>query len=264
MKNNYLKKLIQVLLLIFIVINLFACGNKIEKYGLLGDFSDDTTNYIDKIINKDGRKILYQEYENITTLLLALKSKKVSHVVLDETTAKYYSTRQPQFFYNVNDNNETVKYSMCFLEDKKELCDQISNVILQLKNEGYLEQINKSYITDIINGVDSGETYNSQKNYDITYKIGITGDLPPMDFINPEGLPCGFNVVLLNEISKRLKINFEIVNLDTGSKASALSSNKVDGIFWIRSFDENINDSPLNTIFTTPYYESKLADLIIK
>lgn len=267
MKNkNYLK----FTLIFMLILSLIGCTKKENVVGLLGDFDKESKNLVNKVLDTDididnGEiKRKYIEFDNINTLLLALKSTKVSHVIVDETTARYFTKRQTGFSYEIKDENKLIKYSLCFKEDKKDLCDKVSAIIDQLSNEGFLNIIKINYIDNVINGVDPGALNLVHFDDKEVYKIGVTGDLPPMDYIDKDGRPAGYNVALLNEISKRLKVNFELVDLDTGAKSSALSRGKVDAIFWIRSFDENHNDAPKGTIFSTPYYQSPIADLIIK
>lgn len=93
-------------------------------------------------------------------------------------------------------------------------------------------------------------------------KIAITGDIPPIDYINADGKPAGFNTALLAEIGKRLKMNIKTVNVDTGARTAALTSGRVDVVFWYQmDYDDmkkdiHYDDVPDTTIFTIPYYQS--------
>lgn len=264
MKNIKKSNLFFVLVLI---LSMVGCTPKENTVGLLGDFDKDSKNHINRVLDTnvdgDGIKRKYIEFDNINTLLLALKSSKVSHVIVDETTARYYTKRQSGFSYQVNDPTKVTKYSLCFKEDKKELCDKISAIIEQLSSEGFLDIIKVNFIDNVINGVDPGALNLVHFDDKETYKIGVTGDLPPMDYVDADGRPAGYNVALLNEISKRLKVNFELVDLDTGAKSQALSKGRVDAIFWVRSYNDGLSDAPKGTIFSSPYYQSPIADLVI-
>ena len=66
-------------------------------------------------------------------------------------------------------------------------------------------------------------------------RVGVTGDLPPFDFISEAGVPAGYNTAILAEIGKRIRKNIELVNIDAGGRALALSSGMVDVVFWNRS-----------------------------
>ena len=56
-----------------------------------------------------------------------------------------------------------------------------------------------------------------------------------MDFVAANGKAAGFNIALLTEIANRANVNFELVQIETGSRAMALSSGKVDAVFWTKS-----------------------------
>ena len=67
-----------------------------------------------------------------------------------------------------------------------------------------------------------------------TIKVGVTGDLPPFDFIDASGKPAGYNTAILAEISKRINKNIELVSIDSASRALALTSGSIDVVFWAR------------------------------
>ena len=67
-----------------------------------------------------------------------------------------------------------------------------------------------------------------------TIKVGVTGDLPPFDFMDASGKPAGYNTAILAEISKRINKNIELVSIDSASRALALTSGIIDVVFWAR------------------------------
>ena len=44
-----------------------------------------------------------------------------------------------------------------------------------------------------------------------TIKIAVTGDVPPIDYVAPDGKAAGFNVAILAEIGRKMKINIELM-----------------------------------------------------
>ena len=89
-----------------------------------------------------------------------------------------------------------------------------------------------------------------------TVKIAVTGDFPPIDYVAIDGTSAGFNVALLAEIARRLKINVELVSINSGARGAALSSGRVDGVFWFW-FEKSSNafrDVPKGVALTEPYY----------
>ncbi len=78
-----------------------------------------------------------------------------------------------------------------------------------------------------------------------TIRVGVTGDLPPIDYVDEAGIPAGFNTAVLAEISRRTGKNIELVSIDSGARSLALSQGNVDVVFWSRisTPDQSIYDS---------------------
>ena len=67
---------------------------------------------------------------------------------------------------------------------------------------------------------------------------------------------------MLAEIGKRLGRNVEIVQIDSAARASALSSRKVDVVFWVTlpaggSMVPADIDKPEGLELTVPYYQDE-------
>ena len=56
-----------------------------------------------------------------------------------------------------------------------------------------------------------------------TIRVGVTGDLPPIDYVDEAGIPAGFNTAVLAEISRRIVKNIELVSIESGARSIALS-----------------------------------------
>ena len=65
--------------------------------------------------------------------------------------------------------------------------------------------------------------------------MAITGSLPPLDYVAPDGTPAGFNTAMLAEIGSRMGKNVELVQVDSIGRAAALASGAVDAVFWTRT-----------------------------
>ena len=97
----------------------------------------------------------------------------------------------------------------------------------------------------------------------------MTGDLPPLDFVNTDGTPAGFNTALLAEIAKRLGKNIAVVQIDSGARAAALSSEQIDVIFWATvPLDDTLIpadvDKPEGVELSAPYFEDSVEHLQLK
>jgi ABC-type amino acid transport substrate-binding protein len=90
-----------------------------------------------------------------------------------------------------------------------------------------------------------------------------------MDFVASNGKAAGFNIALLTEIANRAQVNFEIVQIESGARAMALSSNKVDAVFWTKSVTCTVCGSEAaetiqGTLVTESYFSDTNALVIPK
>ena len=133
-----------------------------------------------------------------------------------------------------------------------------------MKTDGSLDALIEKYIN---NPSDSPQPVEISKiDGAETIKVGVTGDLPPLDLVLADGTPAGFNTAVLAEISKRIGKNIELIQVDSGARASALTSKVVDVIFWVVVPADNSNrpkniDTPEGVAVTTPYYQDVVVNV---
>ncbi len=103
-----------------------------------------------------------------------------------------------------------------------------------MKNDGSLTRLIREQIIAARNGSEPTVIIPEKKSGRRTVKVGVTGALPPMDYVAPNGTFAGFNTALLAEIGKRLNINITMVHVSSVGRAAALASGTVDVVFWTR------------------------------
>lgn len=225
------------------------------KTNLAADGNDGSSRHLNHIY-----------FEDLNALMLGLSAGKVDAISIIEPTAKYITKTNEEFemtSFEGTDELREYEYAMCLMQDNEELCKKISSAIVLMKEDGTLDKLKADLIDN--EALDYSALDNQLPSFPgkDTIKVGVTGDLPPMDYTNTDGTPQGFNIALLSEISKRLEINIEIVNLTSGSRAVALTSNKVDVLFWTAvAITEGITDAekwgdtPKNSVITEPYFDA--------
>lgn len=120
-----------------------------------------------------------------------------------------------------------------------------------------------TYITNIsVSGAEDGLREEKEE----TYVVGVTGDLPPMDYVAADGMPAGFNVALMNAIADEMGVSFSFVQVDADARLSALSSGKIDVIFWygnVQGYALEREDLLLTDQYYTDtvYYVTKSFDM---
>ena len=74
---------------------------------------------------------------------------------------------------------------------------------------------------------------------------------------------------MLAEISKRLNRNIEVVQIETGARAAALSSKLIDVVFWVIVPFGNDKipadiDKPEGLELSNPYFQDNVAQIKLK
>ena len=125
-------------------------------------------------------------------------------------------------------------FSFMMLEGNEALRDEFNEAIAGMKEDGTLDRLIEEHITNVINGEEPRAIEAAHFDGADTIRVAVTGCLPPMDYVAPDGTVAGFNTAILAEIGKRLEKNIEFTQVDSAGRALALASGTVDVVFWVR------------------------------
>ena len=208
-------------------------------------------------------------FDNLNQMQMALQSGQIQEISTYRSVARYMIAKDPHFEVLKDHSLEFID-SFCFAlrEDETELKDSLNMVIKEMQEDGTLDRLTKEYITDI--KADSEPPVVEMPHFDSapTIKVAVTGDLPPLDYVSADGKPAGFNTAVLAEIGNRMLRNIELVDIDSGARAAALESNKVDVVFWaivpISEIIPSDSDKPAGVVLTEPYFKDKIVHLTYK
>ena len=274
MKN--FKKLLAVLLAGLMLLSLAACGGKDEnvvKIGVLEGSGLEVASTAEHKahMNKDyGHSadvtIERINYNNLSSALMDLESGKIASIGVEGCTADYMAARNDKIA--VVKNKKTTNFSMMTMDSNKEVYDILNDAIKEMNADGTLATLIENELKAYI---ESDPEPKDLPHFDgaKTIKIGVTGDIPPMDFVASNGKAAGFNIALLTEIANRAQVNIELVQIETGARAISLSSGKVDAVFWTKSVTcpvcgaegaEKID----GTLVTESYYSDYTASIMLK
>ncbi len=171
-------------------------------------------------------------FNNMNEMIMALKGKQIERFAAPGRVGAYIVAHNDDLKLIDNNFKPILGYSMAMQEKDKAQIDEINKAITAMRDDGTLDQLIKDNITELAGGdpkaadipmIDGAETL----------KVAVTGDMPALDVILPNGKPAGFNVAFLSELGKRINKNFELVDIDAGARGSALSSGQVDILFWV-------------------------------
>lgn len=85
-------------------------------------------------------------------------------------------------------------------------------------------------------------------------RVGLAANYPPFEFINDQNKITGFDLDLLEEISKKAGFTYEIVNMSFDGLIPALKSGKLDAIMSAMSATDERRKA---VDFTDPYFHTK-------
>ena len=206
--------------------------------------------------HKRGANVYYF-YDSINSMLLAMMRGDIQEIELPRTIAEYVAATNPGNIISCVLGTTEADFVFGFLkgDDGAELQRKFNGAIRTLKKDGRLEELQKEYIIN--------PKYNELKPAEFTkfdgaetIKVAITGDVPPVDFIAPDGQAVGFNAALLAEIGKILGVNIELVEVDAIARTPSLTSGRVDAVFWYQvvAGADIQHDIPEEVIVSESYY----------
>jgi ABC-type amino acid transport substrate-binding protein len=166
------------------------------------------------------------------------------------------------------DTKEMTIFSMMTLDTNTEVYNIRNNAIKVMKEEGTLDALIENELKAYI---ESDPVAKDLPDFDgaQTIKIGVTGDLPPMDFVAANGKAAGFNIALLTEIANRAQVNIDLVQIETASRPMALSSGNVDAVFWTKGTECPVcgaedAEKVEGTLVTESYYSDYFVKIKLK
>jgi ABC-type amino acid transport substrate-binding protein len=267
-----MKRFLAIILAGLMLLTLVACGGKddVRKRGVLqaeGMNKIRSSEHNAHRITENKYDIEDVNYSNLSAALMDLESGKINFLSIEKCTADYVATHNDKFTV-VDANDRKVDYSMMIMDSNTEVYNILDDAIKAMKEDGTLDSLIenelKAYIESDPEAKDLPHFEGAK-----TIKVGVTGDVPPMDFVASNGKAAGFNIALLAEIANRAKVNIELVQIETGARAMALSSGKVDAVFWAKSTvctvcNTTATEKIDGTLLTESYFSDYSARLLLK
>ena len=208
-------------------------------------------------------------FDSLPQMQAALQSSQIDEISTYRSVARYLLAKD-NHYQVLKDHSLEFIDSFCFAlrSDDKELLATLNKVIEDMQSDGTLDKLTKEFITDI--NAEHDPPVIDLPHFDgaDTIKVAVTGDLPPLDFVSAEGKPAGFNTAVLSDISKRINKNIELVQVESGARAAALTSKQVDVVFWaivpISEIIPDDSDKPEGVAVTEPYFKDKIVHMVFK
>ena len=206
--------------------------------------------------NNGNLQVIVKFYDSLTAMQMALNAGDVHQIVLPEAVAEYLLNVNPQAEATLVLPSRGMGLAFGFREDSKELRGKFNEALSAMREDWTLPTIEGVYTAKPGAGDPEPVKFSVFPGAQ-TIKAAVTGDLPPIDYIAPDGTPAGFNTAVLAEIGRRLHVNIELAEVDSGARTAALASGRADVVFWYE-VDTSLQtqpDIPDGVIISEPYYE---------
>ena len=206
---------------------------------------------------KHSQAEFVQFYDDLTTMLMAINAGDIEEIETPQTVGEYITRVNPNYEISCVLRSPRASFVFGFLKGEGEnLQAKFNEALSAMRQDGTLEALNNKFFANP--GKDEPEKIELEK-FDgaDTIRVAVTGDMPPIDYVAADGHAAGFNTAVLAEIGKRLKINIAPVFIQSASKTAALTSGRVDVVFWYMQVDEVEQQADLseNVITSAPYYD---------
>ena len=267
-----MKKIVAIILAGLMLLTLAACGGKddkgkigaLEASGMSSVRTEEHWAHLDMSLSTNN-EVIY--YSSLSAALMDLESGKIIGLGVDEYVADYIVAHNEKVVAS-KINDSITNFSMMTMDSNQEVYDILNNAIKAMKADGTLDSLIANELKAYI---ESDPEPKDLPHFDgaKTLKVGVTGDLPPMDFVASNGKAAGFNIALLAEIANRAQVNIELVQIETGARAMALSSGKVDAVFWTKSMKCTVCGSEgaekvEGALVTESYFSDYAAEIKLK
>ena len=219
---------------------------------------------LDKNYKPNSKQVLF---DNMNAMIFALQSGQIDEISTYESMAIYMENIYPEFEWKFAQPVMTDNFCFALREDDTALKKEFDDAIAELTADGTLFKLD--YLAEIHSNKTPQIIHMPHFNGAPTINVAVTGDLPMLDYVRPDGSPAGFNTAFLAEISKRIKKNFVLIQIESGARSIALTSRKVDVIFWaVKPNDDGVAlpdfDAPKGIILTDPYFSDEIVHVRLK
>ncbi len=232
---------------------------------VIGSFTTPFDNLQDVIIMKTGiTPGDVVTFNDNTGAYAALRAGRIDGAYMSNLCGRFYQAMEKDVVFLPSGKGAASTAHMAFRRDSKELKDIVDSCIEHFKSDGTLKKLQQQWIDDLepqkrLAGKDIPVTPGAP-----TYRVGGSGDFPPLDYMAADGRAAGYSVALLAEIARRSSVNFEIIPMSTEAKRIALNSGKVDALFIVLLFETFKPPFLDDALISLPYFRDEDMGFLVK
>ena len=256
-----MKKIFTAALLLLLCVNYsFAAERRVITLGILSKMNSTEEKFTEVwkrtfAPDNEALEIRVKFYDTLSAMQMALNAGEIAQMVLPDAIAKYVLAKNPDYEAALVLRSSGMGLAFGFRGDDTELQKDFNRALTYMRNNWILAAIEGVYLASP-NGEEPAPVKFRKFDDAQSIKVAVTGDLPPIDFIAPDGTPAGFNTAVLAEIGMFLKKNIELVNVDTGARTAVLASGRADVVFWyeVDTSGKVQSDVPDGVLLSDCYY----------
>lgn len=165
----------------------------------------------------------------IVDAISAIRSGRADYMTVPQFVAEYYC-RQDEAMGTFKSNHDMSVYMVTRAADEA-LLAALNEAIDAVAQQGVTLELFDG-LKDITD--DTGETagdYTPDPDLE-TIRVGISGDLPPLDYVAADGTPRGFSITYMNKVAEQMGVNVEFISVTLDASLISLLSDKIDVFFW--------------------------------
>lgn len=179
----------------------------------------------------------YNSYDGMSDAFYALATQEIDCLLVPGFVASYLTLRDAALGMVPSSNTQPREVCMVLDHERSALRDELDTALLALREDGTLDALHEEWITNLYPfTVLEGEALPTIAGAP-TYRVGLSGELEPLDYISLDNLAGGYSANLLLALSTRMGVNFEPVYTPPKSGFAPLLNGEVDLLFAVVDAD---------------------------
>ena len=207
-------------------------------------------------VSKEYPKAKLLEFNSVTDIVLALKTKKIDCAIFDYLSLKPITANDDKLVV-LNDYLTQDDYAFAVKKGNTQLLKELNDFIDKIKADGTYDDIYKRWVTE--QKFEMPEVKSSGDKGKITVGVSSGTALPLCGVVN--GKTVGYNLEIVAHFAAEHGYTMEISDMEFGGLIPALASGKIDFI----ANDVMITEERKKQVdFSKPYDKGGLAILALK
>ncbi len=201
---------------------------------------DSMTIFLNSYFGTDfGR---YRSFDRFDEAFSALTNRKVSAMWVTDITAEYLKQKEPVAVLRPKEQpgqgKDRFSFAFAFRPDSTELLEQANDLIRSSRDSGQLAAMATEWMSG--NGVSSKVAESDRE----PLYIGITGTVPPLETVSPDGTVSGMAVELAKQLAERTNRRPVFLVLNNETAFARLMAGRVDMIACYGTSENHSSEFP--------------------